>query len=173
MIGYIKGYDVCNVTNRKLEKKDFLCELEQKDSKIKNKILECIATNGFVVGLRKKNNLKVVYIFNLEAETKVLKFSEMLKTDEVEEKSIEDFEKAIIEELKEGLIFEKYKKVDWNDIEIVPNEGKGFSSLTFSTCIALGLLYGVAFHNIGLGLLFGMAIGLCFGAIVKKKDKGE
>ena len=57
----------------------------------------------------------------------------------------------------------------WNDIEIEPNTVNGFSGFTFSMWLSLGVLYGIIFDNLVLGLLFGVGIGLCFGTTVKKK----
>lgn len=169
MIGYIKGYDICNITNKKLDKEEFLSELIKLDSNLKNKILKVLNDNGYVIGLKKKKVLKVVYIFKMDIQQKILKYSESLATKDIEIKTIENFEKAIIEELKEKVTLEEVSKVDWKDIEIVPNESSSFSSLTFSTCLSLGLLFGIIFDNLSMGLLFGCAIGLCFGAVVKKK----
>lgn len=131
--------------------------------------METLNNNGYVIELKKKKVLKVVYIFKKDTQHKILQYSESLATKDIETKTIEDFEKAIIEELKEKVTMEEILKVDWKDIEIVPNESSSFSGLTFSTCLSLGLLYGIIFDNLSMGLLFGCAIGLCFGAVVKKK----
>ena len=170
MVGYIKGYDICNVTKRKIEKEEFLSEIQIKDSKIKEKIINVLENKGCVYGLKKKGIFKAIYIFDNKKvdNKKVLKFNKSLYVEEARDKK-EQFEKAIIEELKEKVTMEEVSKVDWGDIEIEPNKIAGFSGLTFSVCISLGIIYGMLFDNLALGISFGVAIGLCFGAVVKSK----
>lgn len=63
IIGSIKGYDVCNVTPKKLEKEGLLNELKTIESDIKETILDVIKNKGIVYGLKKKKILNAVYIF--------------------------------------------------------------------------------------------------------------
>ena len=165
MIGYIKGYDFCVVTKKKLEKEEFLSELLNEKSNIKDEIENILDNNGYVIGLKKKNILKLVYFFELKG--KVLTFKKKILTKEIDEKTKNEFEKIITEELKEKLVFEELEKIDWNDIEIKPKKKAGFSFTVFAICIVLGFI----FDNIAMGILWGFIFGLTSGtAIVQKKN---
>ena len=164
------GYNICNVTNKTMKKEDSIKELEKIETNIKAEIINILENKGYVYGLMDKDTLKAVYLFeNTKSENKnILVFKTSLCTDDVKDK-IEQFEKIVLEELKEIVNFGICSKVIWNDIEIEPNTINGFSGFNFSICIFLGILYGIIFDNIAVGLPLGVAIGLCFGAVVKKK----
>lgn len=89
MIGYVKGYDVCNITNKKLDKEEFLSELIELDSNLKNNILEALKMD--VIGLEKEKALKVVYIFKKDTQNIILKYSGSLAIKDIENKTIEVF----------------------------------------------------------------------------------
>lgn len=72
MIGYIKGYDFCVVTQKRLEKEGFLNELLSENANIKDEIEKVLDNNGYVIGLEKEKILKLVYLFELKG--KVLTF---------------------------------------------------------------------------------------------------
>lgn len=166
VIGYIKGYDFCVVTKKRIEKEEFLSELINENSNIKEEIMSVLDNNGYIIGLEKKKILKVAYLFELNG--KVLTFKNKILAKEIDEKTQQEFEKIITEELKEKLVFEELEKIDWNDIEIEPKKKVGFSFLVFAICIALGII----FDNIALGMLWGFIFGISSGvAIAKKKDK--
>lgn len=169
MIGRVKGYDICIITAGKLNKEGFLDEIISKESDLKEELLNILKNKGYVIGLKKNKTLKGAYIFEMNKEEKTLKFSKSLKVDDVEPKTIEEFEKAVLEELKEKLFFDELTKIDWNDIEITPKKFFGFSESAFSICLALGLIYGIIFNHLAVGIIFGICIGLCFGVVVKKK----
>lgn len=169
MIGRVKGYDICVVTVGKLNKDGFLDSIISKESGFKEKLLDILKNKGYIIGLKKKKVLKVLYIFEMNKEEKTLSFSESLKVDDVEPKTIEEFEKVILEELKEKLFFDELTKIDWNDIEINPKKFFGFSESAFSLCLSLGVMYGILFDHLAVGIVFGICIGLCFGVVVKKK----
>lgn len=170
MIGNIKGYDICNITTRSIKKEELLSEIKTEDSEIKEEIITVLKNKGYICGLKKKGILKAIYLFEhiQEHNKKILKYNKSLYVEDTKDKK-EQFEKIIIEELKEKVNWGEFSKVIWNDMEIEPNESQGFSGLTFSICISLGVIYGIVFDNLAIGLLFGVAIGSCFGAVVKKK----
>lgn len=166
VVGYIKGYDFCVITKKRLEKEEFLSELLNEKTDIKEEIMSALDNNGYVIGLEKKKVLKVAYLFELNG--KVLTFKNKVLAKEIDEKIQQEFEKIITEELKEKLTFEELEKIDWNDIEIVPKKKEGFSFLVFFSCVALGIV----FDNIGMGILWGFILGITTRvAIVKKKEK--
>jgi len=160
------GYDLCNVTKKKLEKEGFLSELLNEDANIEKEIINILDNNGCVLGVEKDKMLKGVYLFELNG--KVLTFKNKIYTKETNDKIQSKFEKMIIEELKEKLTFEELEKIDWDEIEIVPKKKEGFSFLVFFICVALGIV----FDNIGMGILWGFVFGITTRvAIVKKKEK--
>lgn len=168
--GNIEGYKVCNVTNKSIEKENYINDLQKIDSNIKEKIINVLENKGHIYGLEKMNSLKAVYIFDniKDNNKKVVVFNKLLYVEDAKDK-MNEFEKIIIEELKELVNWGECSKVIWNDIEIEPNNANAFSFPTFSMCISLGLLYGIIFDNLAIGLLFGVSIGSCFGAVVKRK----
>lgn len=164
-IGYIKGYDFCVVTKKKLEKEEFLSELINENPNIKEEMRSVLDNNGYIIGLTKKKVLKLAYLFDLNE--KVLTFRNKILTKEINEKIEQKFDKIIIEELKEKLIFDELEKIDFDDIEIKSKKKAGFSLLVFICCVGLGSIFG----NIGLGMLWGFILGITFGvAIANKKD---
>lgn len=169
MIGYVKGYNVCNITKKKIENEELFIDLIKIDSEMKDKVLEILDNNGYIIGLKKKKVLKSIYFFSYDKDNKVLKFSNSIQTKDIAKESIEEFEKAILEELKEKVLLEEISKVEWNDNIIEPRQFSNFSGSALAIGISLGVTYGIIFDNIGLGLLFGIAFGLCFGVVVKKK----
>lgn len=179
MIGYIKGYDICEVTKRKIEKKNFLDEMKVIQPAIKEELLQVLENKGIIYGLKKKNILKAVYLFEekteedkeKEEEKNILVFRAAYHTEDTADK-MEELEKAITGELKEKICLEEYAGVEWNDIEIKPRtiSGNGFSGGLFSLFLCLGVMFGVIFDNISMGMLYGIAMGLCFGTVVTKKS---
>lgn len=135
IISIIKGYNICNVTKRIMEKDSFK-ELEKIETNIKKEIIKVLENKGYVYGLKEKNILKAVYLFeNTKIENKnILIFKTSLYTDDVKDK-MEQFEKIIIEELKAKVNWGTCLKVIWNDIEIEPKTEAGFSGLSFSMCL--------------------------------------
>lgn len=173
IIGDVKGYGICNVTKKKIEKEDFLSELQKVDSNIKAEILEVLESQGYVYGLKKKKVLKAVYLFDNKQEEnkKVLVFNKSICSEEIKD-IIKEFENVLITELKGKVVIEEFSKVIWNDIEILPRNirnGK-FSMLAFSLCFFLGFLFGIGTDNLLIGLSLSLLFGLCFGEKVDKKD---
>ena len=170
IIGNINGYKVCNINKKSIEKENYINDLQKIDFNIKEEISNVLENNGYVYGLEEKKLLKAVYLFESKKEhnKKIIVFNKFLYMEEAEDKKLE-FEKIIIEELKELVNWGEFSKVLWNDIEIEPNNKNESYFLTFSMCISLGLLYGIIFNNLAIGLLFGVAIGSCFKAVVKRK----
>lgn len=167
-----KGYNICNVTKKIIEKESSMKELEEIETNIKEEIVKVLENKGYVYGLKEKDILKAVYLFeNTKSENKnILVFKAFLYTDDVKDK-IEQFEKILLEKLKGIVIWEKCSKVIWNDIEVEPNTINAFPgfTLSFSTCIALGVLYGIIFDDLTFGIGVGITIAVCFGAVVNLK----
>ncbi len=166
----IKGHKICTITKKNIEKENYINDLQKIDNNVKEEIINVLENKGYIYGLEKMNSLKAVYIFDniRDNKKKVVVFNKLLYVEDAKDK-MNEFEKIIIEELKELVNWGECSKVIWNDIEIEPNNMNTFSFPTFSMCILLGLLYGIIFDNLGIGLLFGVSIGSCFGAVVKRK----
>ena len=102
IVGSIKGYNICNVTKKIIEKENSMNELEQVETNIKDEIIKNLENKGYVYGLKEKDIVKAVYLFeNTKNENKnILVFKTSLYTNDVKDK-MEQFEKIILEELKE------------------------------------------------------------------------
>lgn len=169
MIGNVRGYNICVLTIKKLAKEELFKELVTQDKKIIDEIKDVLENKGYVIGLKKQKSLKAIYVFNFDSEEKSYNFCKNVILEEVSSDAILQFESAIKEELREKVCLGTIAKVNWEDIIIEPKQFTSFSASAFSVCISLGLLYGVIFDNIAIGLIFGMAIGLSIGAVIKKK----
>lgn len=174
IIGSIKGYDVCNVTPKKLEKEGLLNELKTIESDIKETILDVIKNKGIVYGLKKKKILNAVYIFlNIKEDNKkILKLKYDIHIQDIEEKVINEFEKIISQELGELVTEGEFDKVIFNDMEILPNENdKGFAGSTYALCLSIGVMFGIIYDQLVWGLLIGNLLGITFGSarMIKKK----
>lgn len=167
MFVFIKDYDFCVVTKKMLEKDEFLADISSCNSNIKHDIEKVLDNNGYVVGLEKKNILKLVYLFELKEN--VLVFKKKILTDEITEETKNKFENIVTEELKEKLIFDELEKIDWNDIEIKHDKKAGFSFVVFAICFVIGLI----FDNVGFGILFGFILGLTSGTVIVQKKKNN
>ena len=92
---------------------------------------------------------------------------------------IEQFEKAIVKEFKELLFFDEVKAVIWNEKILAAKRVKVGADKYVSVLplgISIGMLFGVALDNIGIGLCFGVAWGLIFGMVFTtagRKNVGE
>lgn len=171
----VRGYKICKINKKSLNKAELFSELENKEPKIKE-IIENVILNekGIVYGLKKGNILKAVYVFlgkEIENNEKILTFSKNVSTDEISEEVSNEFEKTILEELKECVSFEEYKKVEWNDQEIVPQTIK-IGKYNVSAGI-IGFFAGILIGAILLdSFVLGLGLGIIFassGAIIKKK----
>lgn len=174
VLGNIKDYKVCNLTPRKLEKEGFLNELELTKSDIKNDILNAIKNKGIVYGLKKKNILKAVYIFEIikEDDKKILKLKDDTHIEDIDDEIMDKFENLISQDLSELVTEGEFQKIIFKDMEILPNErDKGFAGSTYALCLSLGVMFGIIFNQLVWGLLIGNLLGITLGSarMIKKK----
>lgn len=81
------------------------------------------------------------------------------------EEAREQFEKVILEEVKESMVYQDIKHIAWKDTLLVQEKikignleiagGIGFG-------IALGMMFGIVLDNIGIGILLGLTFGYMF-----------
>ena len=89
---------------------------------------------------------------------------------------LEEFEKAIITEFKELVMLDEVKAVIWNDKILTAKRVKVGADRYISAIplgMGVGLLFGVVFDNIPIGLCFGVAWGLIFGVIFTATGRNE
>ena len=89
---------------------------------------------------------------------------------------LEEFEKAIITEFKELVMLDEVKAVIWNDKILTAKRVKVGADRYISAIplgMSVGLLFGVVFDNIPIGLCFGVAWGLIFGVIFTATGRNE
>lgn len=174
ILGNIKDYKVCNLTPKKLEKDGFLNELELTKSDIKNYILDALKNKEIVYGLKRKNILKAVYIFNVikKDDKKILKLKDDIHIADIDNKIIEEFENLISQDLSELVTEGEFQKIIFKDMEILPNErDKGFAGSTYALCLSLGVMFGIIFNQLVWGLLIGNLLGITLGSarMIKRK----
>ena len=172
MIGYLKGYNICKVSKKDIEKDKFVEDLE---TSIKEEILKTFEKKGYVYGLKKGKVLKVVYLFDSnEIEGKVnLTFTKSYYSKDVEDRE-EDFDNAFLEAMKDKLILEEFSKITWKDNEIqVENkeedDDENMVTIALPLCMCLGMGLGFVFDNVLFGIVIGFAVGTLLGLIKNKK----
>lgn len=213
MVGYIKGYNISNITKNKANKKGFGVGMESVVSLeiLRTNILDALKDGGKVYGLYKKKELVACYIFKKEKtssseltqpavisltednlskivqgkidEVSTEENSEVLKNEEItvfrfsekyvspqHTEVINQFEKAILSEIKEYILFGEVKAVIWGENILVStqiNAGSLGSINGLAIGIAMGFMFGVVFDNIAIGIGLGMIWALAFGTLFK------
>lgn len=213
MIGYIKGYNISNITKNKANKKGFGVGIESVVSLeiLRTNVLDALKDGGKVYGLYKKKELVACYIFKKEKtasseltqpavinltednlskivqgkidEVSTKDSSEILKNEEItvfrfSEKYVSPqhaevtnkFEKAILGELKEYILFGEVKAVIWEENILVStqiNAGSLGSINGLAIGIAMGFMFGVVFDNIAIGISLGMIWAISFGTLFR------
>ena len=96
------------------------------------------------------------------------------------EEAREQFEKAILEEVKESVIYQDIKHIAWKDTLLVQENIKMgnweiASGIGFG--FALGMLFGIALDNIGIGIALGIAFWYMFATtfrtLYRNKNKSN
>ena len=141
---YIRGYDFIEITNKDIQKKEFLSELETINPEIKNKILNILENDGKIYGLKRNGRLKTAYLFKniTENDEKILAFEESFNTEDVEHK-LKACEEAIEMSLQEEVNKKRFKKAKWNNKEIIFNKNTNWFEELFSLFSYLGIAFGM------------------------------
>ncbi len=116
MMGYVKGYNVCDITKKEIANEELFIDFLEIDPKIKDEVLDILDHNGYIIGLKKKKNLKSIYMFRYDKNHNVLKFYNFLQAKDVAKESMEEFEQAILEELKRKILLAEIPQVEWDDL---------------------------------------------------------
>lgn len=213
MVGYIKGYNISNISKNKANKKGFGVGMDSVVSLeiLRTNILDALKDGGKVYGLYKKKELVACYIFKKEKtasseltqpavinlteenlskivqgkidEVSTEENSEILKNEEItvfrfsekyvspqHTEVINQFEKAILSEIKEHILFGEVKAVIWEENILVStqiNAGSLGSINGLAIGIAMGFMFGVVFDNLAIGISLGMIWALAFGTLFK------
>ncbi|MEE1076361.1 MAG: hypothetical protein UHY68_03745 [Acutalibacteraceae bacterium] len=213
MIGYVKGYNISNITKNKANKKGFGVGMESVVSLeiLRTNILDALKDGGRVYGLYKKKELVACYIFKKEKtasseltkpavisltednlskivqgkidEVSTEESSEVLKAEEItvfrfSEKYVSpqhtevknQFEKAILSEIKEYILFGEVKAVIWEENILVStqiNAGSLGSINGIIIGIAMGFMFGMVLENTAIGISLGMIWALAFSTMFK------
>ena len=89
---------------------------------------------------------------------------------------LEEFEKAILAELKELVVMDEVKAVIWNE-KILTQKKVNAGTLGYVNAIPLGMsigvMFGVVFDNLALGICLGMLWGVVFGTVFASKQGKE
>lgn len=216
MIGYVKGYNISNITEKKANKKDFGAGIDSVVAieELRENILNVLKDKGKVYGLYKKKELVACYIFKKEkttnselikpavinlTEDNLLKIvqgkideasteenSDILKNEEIavfrfsegyvspqHTAVTEQFEKAILNELKEYILLGEVKAVVWGENILVStqiNAGSLGSINGLAIGIAMGFMFGMIFDNLAMGISLGLIWSLAFGTLFKSTE---
>ncbi len=144
LLVYIRGYDFIEITNKDIQKGEFLSELETINPEIKNKILNILENDGKIYGLKRNGRLKTAYLFKniTENDEKILDFEESFNTEDVEHK-LKACEEAIEMSLQEEVNKKRFKKAKWNNKEIIFNKNTNWFEELFSLFSYLGIAFGM------------------------------
>ena len=213
MFGYVKGYNISNITKRKAEKEGFGVGLDNVVSPeiLRKNVLDALKDGGKVYGLYKKKELVACYVFKKEKtasseinqpavisltkdnlskivqgkidEVSTETSNEILKNEEItvfrfSEKHISpqhtavtnQFEKAILEELKEYIILGEVKAVVWEENILVAtqiNAGSLGSISGIGLGVSFGLMFGMVFGDLLMGFMIGIIFAFAFGTLFK------
>ena len=175
---YLKGYKPVDLNKGDFKKLDKFSEIDAKDSKIINEIIELLHDEEhkcevFALREKKKKKYKSIYVFKSDKDennNKILKFYRSVTLDDIATETRKTFEDIIFESLKESVsIDETWKKVIWNDNVIEPRVIR-IGSINLSAGL-FGMIFGILLYVITGEIMWfacGLCIGLGSGAIVSK-----
>lgn len=183
MIGYIKGYDIVSVSEKKSQKIGIGTKLSElvSDSELRAQMLDALESGGKVYALRKKKELYVCYIFRKTVKN-ADDFMEAEKSEKLKSKELNVYELAyeyrvpeldgiaekiktdFLADLKEQALLYECKAIIWNNDYYIPSSVDGRHNYCgFMMGIAIGVGYALLFDNWGLGILLGLIFSQGFG----------
>lgn len=181
MLGKKNGYQMKTIFKFMAKKDGFgLADSEDIEKQEQQEtVLSILNGGGRAFGIYKKKELMTCYLFEKvkvsEAEIPYPKYDinkessvivQELREDI--EKVVEEFEKAMVAELKELIMLDEVKAVIWNEKILTAKQVKVGADRYVSAIplgISVGMLFGVILDNIALGICFGVMWGLVFGMI--------
>lgn len=189
----MNGYDIVNISKRKIDKLKISEELEKilSAEEIKMQMSEALKSGGKVYAIKKNKKIYGCYIFKKEKR----EAEEFMKNSSIEkyknkkiyvyELSAEYFvyeidcfsekiKKKILSQMKENAFLNECKTIIWNDdcyIAEISKGGKNYSG--FAMGLSLGIVYGLLFKNIILGICFGIAFSNLFGWTLYKTSNNN
>lgn len=175
-VGFCRGYKPFILEKSDLKHIGKFSEVESKDNKILDDIFAMNTEKGFdgiIFVLQKNKKYKAVYIFRPEKAPKkstVLRLYKSVTMDDVEREVVCEFEKEIINQLKEFIYTDDlWEKVIWNGKVIKP-EVLRLGSICLPVSI-LGILVGLGLSILTenyIWLVLWICIGIIGGSVVSK-----
>lgn len=171
------GFHLCNIKKNQINDAEFMQEVESKDNKINQEVMDVIKNKGKVYGFKKDKKLKAIFIFEKVKNEKkaTLKLSKKIYIDEINEEMQKQLEQILISYISQYVALEEISKIIFEDKEIVPELIKvGKFRITLGTLILLlSTIIGIAFFNKSWYIFMGagIAIDAIYGAVVKTKSK--
>lgn len=194
MTGYVKGYDLKNISLRSAEKASFSEALAAAGVplEVKERMFSILKTKGNVYAWYKKKAIAALYFVERvnhylpesDAEKNIgevrkrswlegpeplagLRLTEeFLSPDAAQEK--EEFEKGVLAHVRERSIFsDDEKAIEWNgQLQYAKSlQIRDFSISLYVVYMLLGMvIFGVLFDDSGIGICFGIAFGVLFAA---------
>ena len=194
IFGKIKEYNVVTMSKRKVIRGNFgeSIKILVSEKKLQEEILKALEEGGQAYALYKDKEMQACYIVTKELINIEEYISEKGKsTDISEQKSVvnqekqqtayvlkyqyilsdlenvrKDFEKAVLEEVKEMTLYHDVKTIAWKDSLLV-SENVRIGNLEIAGGMGMGLIlgviFGVALGNLAIGMCIGVALGFAFG----------
>lgn len=179
MIGLTSNYLIYEVNEKLLDKPGILdafkrVDYDIEDFDIKKLILDVLAKDGVVYGVKESKCLRAVFIFkgvikkNKGKKAKELVFLNAYFTEDLSN-AVPGFVGVIEDNLREKIASKEITKVKWNNKEITykPYVFLREALSSFFACVALGLCLGVVLNKLLLCLFLGAIVGFFLGAIVR------
>lgn len=172
-----KGFHLCDIGKKKINKEEFVEEIKAKDAKIAEEVINVLSNKGEVCGFKKDKKLKAIYLFEREKEEKkvILKLSKKIMVDEISEEMEKELDDVLLTNFIEVVALEEISKVVFEDKEIVPKTVKvgKFNIAIGSLSLAIGTIIGVLFlgDDWYIGVMLGISIGAMFGAIISSPSE--
>lgn len=180
-----KNYKLISIGKQKAKKDELFEEIEKIDNNIKEEVRNIVksGTLGEVLAVVKDKKIKGIYLFKIENnENKtILKHIKTVYTDEISKDVRDNFDKNILELLKESVAIQEYDKiiVGKKIIQIDHKTSKQQYFMAMLGGFLIGSVLGwLIFDNILVGLLWGVLFapifsGLDVEIVNKKKTKNK
>lgn len=189
----MNGYNIVNISKRKIDKLKISEELEKilSAEEIKMQMSEALKSGGKVYAIKKNKKIYGCYIFKKE-KREAEEFMKNISIEKYKNKKIyvyelsaeyfvyeidcfsEKIKKKILSQMKENAFLNECKAIIWNDdcyIAEISKGGKNYSG--FAMGLSLGIVYGLLFKNIILGICFGIAFSNLFGWTLYKTSNNN
>ncbi|MEE5992450.1 MAG: hypothetical protein V3G42_04340 [Oscillospiraceae bacterium] len=157
IMGDVKGYNVTEISKKKVIKENFPAELREQ-------ALDVLKSKGYVYAYTNKQKEYVCcYMLRRVKEQKenILVLENVWTAPEFEPHR-EEADQPIQMEAKEKIIFTDVTAVKWNETIFTKNDVEEEFSANWLIGFSLGILYAIIFDDWAIGMGIGLCLGVCF-----------